>query len=113
MKTLTNFKQRKNRVRAKVIGSAERPRLSIYISNQHLTAQVIDDTSSQTLAQVTTVGQSAGKTLTEKAAWIGDRIAKAAKAKNVRQVVFDRGGRQYRGRLHALAEAARKEGLEF
>jgi large subunit ribosomal protein L18 len=112
--TLHNRAQRKHRVRATVIGTAERPRLSVFISNRHIVAQVIDDSTSKTLAHVTTVGSKLAKgTLTEQAAWIGTEIAKSAKTAKVSQVVFDRGSKLYHGRVAALADAARKSGLEF
>lgn len=110
---LLNQSLRKNRVRARVHGTAERPRLTVTISNTHVSAQVIDDEKGHTLAAATTVGKKAKGTMTEKAAAIGTEIAKAAKKKKVTKVVFDRNGRQYAGRLSALADAARKEGLEF
>ena len=113
-KKLHNLKLRKNRVRAKISGTTERPRLSARISNMHVSAQIIDDTTHQTLVAVTTVGQkSVTGTLTEKAEWVGTEIAKKAKAKKLTAVVFDRGSRQYHGRIKALAEAARAGGLEF
>lgn len=105
---------RKNRVRSVVSGTAARPRLSVHISNYHVTAQLIDDTAHQTLAYVSSVGQkTAAGSLTDKAAWAGAEIAKKGKTVKVSRVVFDRGGRLYHGRVKALAEAARKEGLEF
>ena len=110
---LLNKRLRKSRVRAKVHGTAERPRLSVTISNLHVSAQLIDDEASRTLASATTVGQKTKGTMTEKAAVVGTDIAKAAKKKKITKVVFDRNGRQYAGRLSALADAARKEGLEF
>lgn len=110
---LLNKRLRKSRVRAKVYGTAERPRLSVTISNLHVSAQLIDDEASRTLASATTVGQKTKGTMTEKAAVVGTDIAKAAKKKKITKVVFDRNGRQYAGRLSALADAARKEGLEF
>lgn len=106
--------RRANRVRTAVRGTTERPRLSVTISNLHVHAQVIDDTKHITIAHVSTVGQKAATgTMTERAAWVGTEIAKKAKAKKVKTVAFDRGSRLYHGRVKALADAARKEGLEF
>lgn len=106
--------QRKHRVRATVSGTAERPRLSVHISNKHITAQVIDDESGKTLAYATTVGAKAAKgTMKERAAWVGQEVAKKAIAAKVKKVVFDRGGHIYHGRVAALADAARNAGLEF
>lgn len=104
---------RKHRTRAKIHGTAERPRLTIHISNQHITAQIIDDDKQTTLAYASTVGSKLTGTMTEKAAKIGEQIAKAAKKAKVTKVVFDRGSKLYAGRMSALANAARKEGLEF
>jgi large subunit ribosomal protein L18 len=104
---------RAKRTRAKIHGTAERPRLSVHISNQHITAQIIDDDKSATLAYATTVGSKITGTKTEKAAAIGKEIADKAKKAKIKTVVFDRGAKLYAGRLSALADAARKEGLEF
>ena len=104
---------RAKRTRAKIHGTAERPRLSVHISNQHITAQIIDDDKSATLAYATTVGSKLTGTKTEKAAAIGKEIADKAKKAKIKTVVFDRGAKLYAGRLSALADAARKEGLEF
>ena len=104
---------RANRTRAKIHGTAERPRLSVNISNAHVTAQIIDDDKGVTLAYATTVGKKLSGTKTEKAAVIGKEIAEKAKAAKVKKVVFDRGSKIYAGRMSALADAARKEGLEF
>lgn len=113
-KKLHNLRLRKNRVRATVSGTTERPRLCARVSNMHISAQIIDDTTHKTLVSVTTVGQKAVTgTMTEKAAWVGTEIAKKAKAKKLTTVVFDRGGRKYHGRVKALADAARAGGLEF
>lgn len=112
-KKLLNKSLRKNRVRAKVTGTAERPRLTVTISNTHVSAQLIDDVKQHTVASATTVGTKNTGTMTERAAQVGTDIAKKAKKAKVTAVVFDRNGRQYAGRLSALAEAARKEGLEF
>lgn len=110
---LHNRMLRKRRIRSVVSGSAVRPRLSVYVSNLHVTAQLVDDDSSKTLAYVSTVGSKATGTMTEKATWVGTEIAKKAKAVKIKQVVFDRGGRLYHGRVKALADAARNAGLEF
>lgn len=99
----TNRIRRHNRIRAKVIGTAERPRLCVYKSNRYLEAQLIDDTAGRTLAAVKVADA-------QKA---GEEIAKKAKAAGVRTVVFDRGGFRYIGKVATLAEAARKGGLEF
>lgn len=111
---LKNRALRKNRIRATVSGTSDRPRLSVYISNTNVSAQIIDDTTHTTLAAVTTAGVSAAKgTMTDKAAWVGAEIASAAKKVKVSQVVFDRSGKKYHGRIKALADAAREKGLEF
>lgn len=112
-KKLLGRSLRKARVRSVVHGTAERPRLSVFISHMHVSAQLIDDVSGQTLAAATTVGKKATGTMTEKAATVGKEIATKAKKNKITSVVFDRNGRQYAGRLKALADAARKEGLEF
>ncbi|NLA42745.1 50S ribosomal protein L18 [Candidatus Saccharibacteria bacterium] len=112
-KKLLNKGLRKNRVRAKISGTADRPRLCVTISNKHVGAQLIDDVAGKTLVAATTVGSKVSGSITEQAAVIGTEIAKKAKKAKINAVVFDRSGRQYAGRLSALAEAARKEGLEF
>ena len=101
------------RTRAKIHGTASRPRLSVHFSNLHITAQIIDDDKGVTLAYATTVGTKMTGPKTEKAAQIGTEIAKKAKAAKVSEVVFDRGAKLYAGRMAALADAARKEGLKF
>lgn len=113
-KKVQNLARRKHRVRARVSGTAARPRLSVFISSQHVTAQIIDDEKQKTLAYVTTVGnKGASGTMTEKATFIGVEIAKKSQTSKITRVVFDRNGRQYHGRIKALAEAARAGGLEF
>jgi len=112
-KKLLNKSLRKNRVRAKVVGTAERPRLTVTISNKHVSAQLIDDATQNTVAAATTVGTKSTGSLKDQATTVGTSIAKKAKKAKVTTVVFDRNGRQYAGRLNALAEAARAEGLEF
>lgn len=108
-----NSLQRANRVRTAVSGTTERPRLSVHVSNLHVSAQIINDETSKTLAAVSTVGQKVSGTMTEKAVWAGTEIAKKAKAAKVNKVVFDRGSKLYHGRVKALADAARNAGLEF
>lgn len=111
---LKNRALRKNRIRSVISGTAERPRLSVRVTNLHVTAQIIDDTTGKTLAYATTVGAIDAKgTMTDKSAWVGGEIAKKAKSAKIKAVVFDRGGKVYHGRVKALADAARKEGLEF
>lgn len=108
-----NKQMRANRTRAKIHGTVDRPRLSVHFSNLHIVAQIIDDDKKTTLAYATTVGAKMTGTKTEKAAKIGEEIAKKAKTAKIKQVVFDRGSKLYAGRMKALADAARKEGLEF
>lgn len=111
---LHNAWQRRHRVRATVSGTTERPRLSVHISNKHITAQIIDDTQHKTVAYASTIsGKVAKGSMTERAAWVGEELAKKAKTAKVSKVVFDRGGHIYHGRVAALADAARKAGLEF
>lgn len=110
---LEQLQRRRARVRARVSGTPERPRLSVKISLRHVVAQLIDDTTGQTMAYVSTVGADVKGTMTDRAAWVGEQIAAQAKAKKVSKAVLDRNGRIYHGRLHALAEAARKAGMEF
>lgn len=114
MQKLTSRLLRKNRVRATVSGTPERPRLSVYVSNMHIHAQIVDDTTGKTLVSTTTAtAKDAKGSLSEKAAWAGTNIAAKAKKANITKVVFDRNGRKYHGRLKALADAARAGGLEF
>lgn len=113
IKKTQNTLQRKNRVRSTVIGTSERPRLSVFVSNRHVVAQIIDDSTSKTLAHATTAGSKITGSMTEKAEAIGELIAKKAKAAKISKVVFDRNGRLYHGRVQALADSARKNGLEF
>lgn len=106
------------RVRKKVFGTAECPRLNVYRSNRHLYAQVIDDVKGHTMVSASTVEEDlqtaiADKNKTEQAVEIGKLVAKRALDAGVKQVVFDRGGYQYHGRVKALADAAREAGLEF
>lgn len=110
---LRNQAQRKRRIRSIVSGTAERPRLSVHVSNLHVSAQIIDDQAGKTLVAISTVGTKQTGSLSDKASWAGTEIAKKAKAAKIKSVVFDRNGKLYHGRVKALADAARKEGLEF
>lgn len=112
MSRLDNLALRKNRVRAKVGGTADRPRLSVFISNRNVSAQLIDDTEGKTLVSASSLSMKDGS-LSEKAAKVGADIAEKAKKAGISKVVLDRNGRQYAGRLSALATAAREKGLEF
>ena len=100
------------RIRAKVAGTAERPRLAVFRSNRQFYAQVIDDTKGETLAAATSM-KLEGKTSKEKAESVAKEIAKAAQAKGVKEVVFDRGGFLYTGNVKLFAETARAAGLTF
>ena len=108
--------RRHSRLRKKVRGDAERPRLAVFRSNKHIVAQVIDDRAGVTLAAASTYEQGFGdsaKGNKDAAAKIGSTIAERAKAAGVSKVVFDRGGYVYHGRIAAVADAARDAGLEF
>ena len=104
--------RRHARIRAKVVGSALRPRLSIYKSNRYLHAQLIDDEKGVTLVAGSTK-EAKGKKKTDTAVWLGTELAKRAKEKGLSEVVFDRGGFRYTGRVAAIAKAAREGGLKF
>ena len=109
----TNRARRHKRVRVHVAGTKQRPRLAVFRSLNHLYAQLIDDGASHTVAAASTVDlKSKGNGMTQ-AAEVGKAIAAKAKAAGVNQVVFDRGGFLYHGRIKALADAAREAGLEF
>jgi large subunit ribosomal protein L18 len=108
--------RRHHRVRKNVRGTAARPRLAVFRSNNHITAQVIDDGTGKTLAAASTTeadlrGGATGNK--DAAAKVGARVAERAKAAGVSKVVFDRGGFLYHGRVAAVADAARENGLEF
>lgn len=104
--------RRHRRVRAKVRGTEERPRLSVFKSNTRLVAQIINDDAGATLAAISSATEK-GKTPRERAESAAAALAKAAGAKGVKKVVFDRGGYQYAGTIKAFADAARAAGLEF
>ena len=106
-----------NRIRKKVMGSAERPRLNVYRSLNHIYAQLVDDLKGETMVQASTLEDAkAGSTATgnlASAKAVGTRLADRAKGKGVEKIVFDRGGYLYHGRVKALADAAREAGLKF
>lgn len=108
-----NAERRAKRVSARIHGSAERPRLAVHISILHVSAQLIDDEKGVTIAAASTVGTKITGNLTDKATAVGKDIAAKAKKAKVKQIVFDRSSRKYHGRIKALAEAVRAEGLEF
>jgi large subunit ribosomal protein L18 len=103
------------RIRKKVFGTAERPRLSVFRSSAHIYAQIVDDTVGRTLAAVSTRTLEGIKSSSSKDAAIavGKEIAKLAKEKKIENIVFDRGGYLYHGRIKALADAAREAGIKF
>jgi len=110
--------RRHRRVRRKVRGIAQRPRLAVFRSLSHIYAQVIDDSSGHTLVAASDLeadlrSRCDGKRKTEVAGLVGETIARKAAEKRIKAVVFDRGGSKYHGRVKALAEAARKGGLSF
>jgi large subunit ribosomal protein L18 len=106
--------RRHRRVRAKVTGSADRPRLAVYRSNRGIAAQVIDDAAGRTLAAASSQDSSLAKTKRSEApAAVGKLVAERARNAGIATVVFDRGGYLYHGRVKALADAARQNGLEF
>ena len=110
------FKKRQSRTRHHIGNKSDRPRLSVFRSGKHIYAQVIDDRQAVTLASASTAEKEAGKGKgynVEAAGAVGKKIAERAKAKGVTQVVFDRGGYIYHGRIKALADAAREAGLDF
>jgi large subunit ribosomal protein L18 len=109
-------RKRHDRIRLTMAGSGERPRLAVFRSLNHIYAQVIDDSSGRTIAAASTVEKElrgSGKTKTEEAKVVGRLVAERARSAGVEQVVFDRAGFRYHGRVKSLAEAAREAGLEF
>ncbi len=110
-------RRRHLRIRKRVVGTGARPRLNVFRSNDHIYAQVIDDEKGYTLAAASTLEASVrsepGRLTVAKARTVGQLVAERARAKGVTQVVFDRGGYRYHGRVAALADAAREAGLDF
>jgi large subunit ribosomal protein L18 len=115
VRTKEQLRQRRHRrVRRKVVGTAERPRLAVYRSNRRIYAQLIDDTAGHTLASASSLEKdAAGEPRSGGPATVGRLIAERAREAGVTNVVFDRGGYLYHGRVKALADAAREAGLEF
>ena len=118
MASTTRIRLRHERIRKRVVGTTERPRLCVHFSGQHIYAQVIDDTVGNTVAAASTVekgvrGSQRSQANVATAEKVGSLLAERTLQKNVRQVVFDRGGFTYHGRVKALADAARSAGLEF
>ncbi len=118
-KTRSEARERRHKkVRSRVSGTPERPRLSVYRSLSEIYAQIIDDMAGQTLASASTLDHELRSSVegikkSEQAHKIGQALAERAKAKGIKQVVFDRGGYRYFGRVKALADGAREGGLEF
>lgn len=117
MTVITNKKQKRlrrhARVRARVSGTAECPRLAVFRSNQHIYAQIIDDTIGKTLVAASNLGKKGSKTAAPDAKGVGLALAKAAVAAGIKRVAFDRGGYVYTGRVRAVADGAREGGLQF
>ena len=110
--------EKHRRIRSRLSGTADRPRLAVFRSNEHMYAQIIDDTVGNTIVAASTLDKDVKAELTktnnvEAAAYLGTVIAKKALDKGIKEVVFDRGGYIYQGKVAALAEAAREAGLEF
>lgn len=112
LKKVQNRISRATRVRARMTGTAEKPRLSVFRSNAYITAQVIDDVNGVTLCAANDITLKTG-TKTERATSVGEFIGKAMIEKGIKACVFDRGGSLYHGRVKALADAARATGVQF
>lgn len=112
--TKTKVERRKTRIRSKINGTAQKPRLNVFRSNQHFHAQLIDDQAEETLLALSTINVK-GKDLTKtkKAQKLGEKLAKQAQKEGIKQAVLDRGPYRYHGRIKAFTEAARKAGLKI
>jgi large subunit ribosomal protein L18 len=111
VKNKTDYRKRRHlRLRNKVSGTAERPRMAVYVSNRYIYVQVIDDVAQKTICAASTMGD---KCTVETAKALGGKVAEAAKAKGVTQVVFDRGGFSFGSRLRSLADGAREAGIKL
>ena len=119
MKKKTSRSRAKIKIRIKISGTTEKPRLSVYRSLDNIYAQIIDDTTGNTLVAISSLAKEAKaevksiKGKTNKSKFIGNMLAKKALEKNIKNVVFDRGGFRYHGRVKALADGAREGGLQF
>jgi large subunit ribosomal protein L18 len=118
VENMTGWQRRKARVRKKLVGTTDRPRLNVYRSNRHIYAQIVDDSTARTIASASTMSKEiateAGKLKKADVAMkVGELIGKLASEKGVGSVVFDRSGYIYHGRIKALADGARKSGLKF
>lgn len=117
VRTKKEFRQRRHmRLRQRIQGTAERPRMSVFVSNRHMYVQFIDDLAQKTIIATTTQSagvEAGGRNTVEVAKRLGQAAAQSAKEKGIQAVVFDRGGFAYRGRVKAIAEAAREGGLQF
>jgi large subunit ribosomal protein L18 len=118
MATINRVKLRHRRIRKRLVGTSERPRLSVHFSGQHIYAQIIDDAAGKTVVAASTVeegirGERRGYANVAMAEKIGSLVAERSLKKNVKAVVFDRGGFTFHGKVKALADAARSAGLEF
>ncbi len=111
LKKVQNHIRRANRIRSRITGTAERPRLSVFRSNTHISVQVIDDVNGKTLCAAHDKGLKGTKS--ERAVLVGTAIAEAMKTKQIGSCIFDRGGYLYHGRVKALADAARAAGIAF
>lgn len=107
------YQSRKVRVRSRIVGTEDRPRLSVFRSNAHIYGQVIDDSKGKAIVACSDVTAKTKGTKTELAGKVGEELAKLAIAKKIKKVTFDRNGFKFHGRVKALAEGARKGGLEF
>jgi large subunit ribosomal protein L18 len=115
LKTRLDYKKRRHqRLRKKVIGTTRRPRMCVSVTNKHMYVQLVDDVAAVTLATVSTLSKElAGKNNTATAQRLGTQAAEIAKTKGISEVVFDRGGHAYNGRVKAIAEAARTAGIKL
>lgn len=111
LKTLTRRERIKKKIRSQISGTAIRPRLSVFRSNKYIYAQAIDDVNGATIAASNSAAEKG--TATEKAVVVGSKIAEKLKKAGIAEIVFDRNGFQYTGRVKALAESMRKEGIKF